>query len=210
MGGSIGDESSLVLRRSSVGHGLAGCALCSQDGFTVIELLAVTAIAAVLLGLAVPGFRELLMSSRMTSRTNEFIASLHLARSEAIKRGSRVTLCKSADGSTCSRRGGWQQGWMVFADPNDNAAVDVGEEVLYVHGALGADDSLVGNRNVADYISYIGDGRTQLVSGAFQAGTLILCDARGFGDAARAIVINRVGRVRSVKATDSGKSGCEP
>ena len=44
---------------------------------------------------------------------NDLLASVQLARSEAIKRNVAVTLCASADGTTCAGGGGWEQGWVV-------------------------------------------------------------------------------------------------
>ena len=77
----------------------------SQIGFTLIELLVTLTIVAVLLAIAIPGFNETLKNNRITSQVNEFTSALYYARSEAITRGKRVTLCKSADGTAvCQMR----------------------------------------------------------------------------------------------------------
>ena len=69
----------------------------------MIELIVTMVVAAIVLTLGVPSFRELINNNRLTSGANEFVTALNLARSEAIKRSVRVTVCKSADGTTCTR-----------------------------------------------------------------------------------------------------------
>lgn len=145
-----------------------------ENGFTLIELMVAVSVLAIVLGIGVPGFQELIQNNRITTQANEFVAALNFARSEAIKRGIRITLCRSSDGSNCSDSGNWDQGWIVFVDTNNNASVDGGEPILKVYSSLRA-STLSGNTNVAGYVSYVSSGFTQLTSGAFQAGTFTLC-----------------------------------
>lgn len=94
-----------------------------QSGFTLVELMITLAIAAILLTIGVPSFNTLMQNSRLTTSTNDLIGALNLARSEAVTRELRVTVCKSADQATCNTSvTGWQQGWIVFTDENSNAA----------------------------------------------------------------------------------------
>jgi len=168
-------------------------------GFTLIELVAVLAIAAILLGTGVPAFSGLIRSSELTSATNDLFASLVLARSEAAKRGSRVAMCKSADGVVCAKTGGWEQGWIVFHDANNNGSHDVGEEIVLHAQPMAKDLRLSGNLNVAKYVSYAPTGETKLVGGGFQAGTITLCNASARGESAREIIISSSGRPRVQK-----------
>ena len=168
----------------------------TQKGFTVIELMIALAVAAVLLLLAIPSFRTLTMDKRITTQTNDFISTLVLARAEALKRVSRVTVCKSVNGTACAGSGGWEQGWIVFADADDDAIVDNGEAILQVRSTMDGDNTLLGSTNVANYISFVASGSPKLTSGAFQSGTLVVCDERGAGEDARAINISVTGRSR--------------
>lgn len=180
------------------------------EGFSLVEVMATVVIVAVILGWAVPNLRTLILNLRITTQTNDFISDVHLTRSEAFTRGMRVTMCKSANGYTCSGSGDWGQGWIVFEDP-DNTQKPVGPEtIIRVHETLTGGNTLDGNRFVSDYLSYTGTGFSRLPSGAFQAGTLVLCDERGFGEHARAVIINSQGRPRAVPAPDSGKGSCFP
>lgn len=170
-----------------------------QSGATLLELMVVLAVSAILLGIGIPSFASFSGSSRLASVTNELVSSLHLARSEAIKRNSRVVLCTSATGTSCVASGGWHQGWLVFHDPNNNAVLDAGETVILARQALPAGFILTGNSHLSKYISYTPGGATKLISGAFQAGTLTLCNGSEAPGAARKVIISSTGRPRTVK-----------
>lgn len=72
-----------------------------NTGFTLIELIVTLAVAAIILTIGVPSFQEALQNNRRTTQVNEIIGAFNIARSEAIKRGMKVTMCKSADSATC-------------------------------------------------------------------------------------------------------------
>jgi len=165
-----------------------------NSGFTLIELLITITIAAIVLGIAIPSFSSTIASNRLTTNANELVTALNLARSEAVKRGVRMTLCKSINGSSCAASDDWSQGWIIFTDQNNNAAYDIGTEtILRVQTNSANAITMVGNTNVDDYISYIATGLSQLTSGAFQAGTIKACDDRT-GNVGINIVLNSVGR----------------
>lgn len=65
----------------------------AEKGFTLIELMVVLAVMGIIAGMAFPSLRDLIVNSRITTQTNEFIAALSYARSEAIKRGTDVMVC---------------------------------------------------------------------------------------------------------------------
>lgn len=160
-------------------------------GVTLVELIVAVAIIAILAGFTVPAFTNTIRNNRLAAASNTLLASLQFARSEAIKRGIRVTLCKSADGSLCSKDGGYEQGWLVFEDRNGNAQVDGGETIIRV--MEGQAMSISGNTPVRHYISYMPEGWTRLKNGGLQMGTLTLCE----GQVARRVIISRSGRART-------------
>jgi type IV fimbrial biogenesis protein FimT len=166
------------------------------NGFTLLELLVVVTAMLVLLLVAAPSMSAVVNSIRLTSASNNFLSHMYLARSEAIKRNARVALCKSADGATCASSGGWEQGWVVFHDTNNNGLLDAGEPVIARQQALPAALRLTGNQNVAKYVSFEPSGATRTVGGAFQAGTLTLCRQSVASNEARQIILNAVGRPR--------------
>jgi type IV fimbrial biogenesis protein FimT len=58
------------------------------NGFTLIELLITLSILAVLLGIGMPSLVSFINNNQMTSQANDLVYSVHMARSEAIKRES--------------------------------------------------------------------------------------------------------------------------
>lgn len=165
-------------------------------GFTMIELMVTIAIVAILAGLAVPSFRDLMANNRLKSHTSALHTSLLLARSEAIKRGSRVVVCKSSGGASCTTTGNWQQGWIVFADANDNATLDAGEVLLQKVGLLSGDFVLEGSGDLVNYVSYSNTGAAKLkASDTVQTGTFSLCQRGLSGASARQVDLFATGRL---------------
>lgn len=66
-----------------------------QRGFTLIELLITLSVAAVLIAIAIPNFRILILNNRLTTAANDVVVSINLARIEAIKRNASVQLCSN-------------------------------------------------------------------------------------------------------------------
>lgn len=125
-------------------------------GFSLIELLVVLAIAAILLGVGVPGFRSILQRQRMATAVNDLFVSMNLARSEAIQRGARVDLVP-ADGKR------WASGWIVFVDRNGDRLPDAGDTVIFSKDAVPSGVTIVATLgdSSGQYLSYNGAGRTR-------------------------------------------------
>ncbi|MDO9007108.1 MAG: GspH/FimT family pseudopilin, partial [Thiobacillus sp.] len=158
-----------------------------QSAFTLIELLVTVAIAAIVLTIAVPNFITFVQNSRLTGQANDLVTALNFARSEAIKRGVRVSVCSRSTDTTCAAATVWNTGWLVFVDTNGNGAVD-GEAVLLVRQPLESVNTL--NSSSLQRVTYQNTGFSGI------AGTLRLCDARSTANA-RAIVVSAQGRVRT-------------
>lgn len=144
-------------------------------GFTLTKLLVVLTIVALLATVAMPSMAAVIDSIRLGSASNVFLSNLQLARSEAIKRNSRVVLCMSANGVVCASTGGWEQGWIVCHDANNNGAFENGEAIIERVQPLAGGIKFTGNLSVAKYVSFVSTGGgSKLVSGAFLAGTFTL------------------------------------
>jgi type IV fimbrial biogenesis protein FimT len=172
-----------------------------QSGFTLVELLVALAVAAILLAVGVPSFRTTILSNRLTSATNDMVGTLAQARSEAIKRGERVTVCMSANGTQCATTGTWEQGWISFIDTTRSgttAVVDTGETLLSVTQRDPNTTVIRGSTVVEQYISFSSDGTARRMSGASQTGVLRICEPSGAltnDKRARDIDIASVGRL---------------
>jgi type IV fimbrial biogenesis protein FimT len=98
-----------------------------QAGFTLIELLVAVAVIGILAMIAAPAMTALVNSSRINGQTEELVTSLQLARGEAVRRNTRVTVCPSADGTTCAASTSWAR-WIVHG--MDNTAATPVDDVI--------------------------------------------------------------------------------
>lgn len=108
----------------------------------MVELMAVIAIVAILTTLAAPSFNSLIQSNSISSAVNTFLADMRFARSEALRRGGGVVLCRSDDPeaatpacSTDSGTNGWVSGWIIYSDQNGNGTIE-SAEVLRVQSPI--------------------------------------------------------------------------
>lgn len=88
-----------------------------QSAFTLIELMVTLVVLGVVMSAALPSFKSQLSKSSADALSQDLIAALQLARSEAIKRSGYVSLCASEDGASCSGEvNGWADGFIVAVD----------------------------------------------------------------------------------------------
>jgi type IV fimbrial biogenesis protein FimT len=164
-------------------------------GFTLIELMIVLSIAAILASIAVPSFQWIMSRTRLSTQSNDLITALSLARSEAVKRGVRVTVCKSSSGTVCTTGGDFRQGWIVFVDGDTAGTLDGTDALLRTFGAIQG-STFDGGANFGKWISYLPSGRSRGDTGLAN-GTFSLCnDHKG-----RSIVVNTSGRVSVQEVT---------
>lgn len=102
-------------------------------GFSIVELLVALAILALLATLAGPGFVSALNRYKIGAMRDELIASMQLAKAEALRRGIPVYLLRTTGcGNPINSADDWSCGWEVFVDSNDNGNKNAGEPVLQV------------------------------------------------------------------------------
>ncbi len=143
----------------------------------MIELMVVIAIVAILTTLAAPSFKQLIQSNSMSSTVNAFLADLRFARSEAIRRGGSVMMCRSdapeiADPTCGSGDGpggnGWVSGWIVFQNLNNGSTRSSDEPLLRVQGPITSLNSIMerGGGSSSTKFKFTATGRLLNVSSA--------------------------------------------
>lgn len=163
----------------------------NHQGFTLLDLLLTITILSILLTVGVPSFETLIRDTRLTNLANDLLGALNLARSEAIRRGVTVSVCKSADGFHCGGSG-WSIGWIIFVNLDEDSppVVDTGEEILRRYEALPSKYSLDANHNFINHVSYRPTGRSNTM------GRFVFCKDQVLKDHSRAIFVSISGRAR--------------
>jgi len=129
----------------------------TQTAFTLIELLVALTVLGILVGFAVPTFREFTRNNRITAVHNDLTTAFTVARSEALKRSVPVSICASTDGESCATNTDWVSGWVVFTDAAGVAGqVDAPDQVLQ-SWTTGASADLVIDTD-QDFIQYAPSG----------------------------------------------------
>lgn len=174
-----------------------------NSGVTMIELIVVVAMLAILATMAAPSMTRVALDGQATESINTLIASLRSARSEAVVGyKSRVIVCISSNGRTCTGGADWSNGWIVFVDKNSNNTMD-GQDTLVRVASAQADALTIraarGDNNASiARLEFDTEGMLPDIS------TFTICDKRG-SEFARALVINASGQTRI--ATDDDDNG---
>lgn len=136
-------------------------------GFTIVELMVTLAMAAVLMGIAVPAFTDFVRQRTMAARSNEFVLAVTYARSEAVRRGRVVSV--QAIGIDADNE--WGGGYCVVIGPPSDcsdaddvlrsfAAMDAAEVTFNATGGLDGQGTL--RFNARGMLIGVGPGRIEL------------------------------------------------
>lgn len=197
-------------------------------GFTAIELMITVAIIAVLLGIAAPSLRDLILNARMTGLANNLMTDLAIARSEAVKRGSRTAICPSTTAAQCAAppftncrctNTAWNQGYLILQDADSDGVVTAATDFIkYVPAIDGANDgspnTIVSNAaGTPQTVTFLASGVS--TQGGAGSTTFALCDSRAqaYGAASnvasgkgRLITLSGTGRAISSRCTCNGNT----
>jgi type IV fimbrial biogenesis protein FimT len=164
-------------------------------GFTLLELMFTLTVAAVLLGIGVPSFIDIVRNNRATTNINELSSAFAIARSESIRRGANVSICRSSDAATCGMS--WADGWIVFLDTTaaENGAPTVGT-VIRAWGTMPGNPAVTTFANAVatdiQWVRFVPRGGVR--TGAAMPLTMSVVPDGCSGDQARTLELNTVGR----------------
>ncbi|MGC1332386.1 GspH/FimT family pseudopilin [Pseudomonas sp.] len=156
-----------------------------QRGFSLVQLMVAVTVAAVLMHLALPHYQAMTQAQRRQIAAHELLTGLRVARTEAVLRNQDVVI-HALDGD-------WSSGWRIIADHSGQGASDERNPVLRVNQG---DPRLAvyGNSPVRAQVRFTAQGWALQDSGAFQAGTVHVCDGHT-GESHYQVVIAKSGRV---------------
>jgi type IV fimbrial biogenesis protein FimT len=197
-----------------------------QSAFTIIELMLTIAIASVLLAVAVPAYKDLVMNNCLTTKNNAMVSAMQLARSTAITVRDDVSVgaidCRldaNTDG-TCTASDEFGSGVVVFRDIDGDGFADTFIEDLNGNGILDGGEDLNGNDrldkelvklarfNCAATVDEAGDQTVitySLKGSASGTATIEVCDNRDSGTYdGRELALSLTGRPK----TDSHFTRC--
>lgn len=160
-----------------------------QSGLTLSEVIITLLIVAILVSTAAPVMQTLVADQRVSAVTQDIYTSFALARSEAVKRRSAVSLCASADGNICNNAGDdWSSGWVIFTDADADGAMEAGDQLIRVFPEVSGGVTLEWNQGANAGFNSKGYAR--------KAGSFTVCEEGLSGDQVRSVVVSRTGRVR--------------
>lgn len=168
-----------------------------NQGFTLIELLFTCTISAVLILLTVSGYQYFISEDRSLAQVTQLVTAIQFARSEAIKRRTVVTLCKSANQKQCG--GDWRDGWIIFVDTTGSGKVISKNSILRVYQIPPNQCTLTWDASRSDnYLQMNASGETRGQDGSF-----IYCSLLNKSHPGYSIILSQTGRVRVAKGEDA-------
>ena len=174
-----------------------------QHGFTLYELLTTIMIIGVIMAIGVPNMAEFTQNSRLTGTSNDMLSSFHIARSEAARSKSNITISASVNSldpaAACG--GTFNDGWIIFVDLNGDLVHDApAETIVRAFPPVATGIVVTANAN-ANYFAFAGTGLGRGdVGGNPALSTVMICDSRGIDVApggratARRMVATPIGR----------------
>ena len=183
-----------------------------NSGFTIIELMITLVIAAIVLGVAAPAMGAFIKNSALKNQVYDMLSNITTARSEAIKNGSRVVMCRSANPLAATPSCGgttdnWSSGWLLFISQDTNTVYNDGTDILVKVGMPAPSQIEVrSNGSGNNYLVFNPDGTLDESAAAQYA----FCDDRGTKNG-RLITVGLIGRPTLTTATTSAAlATCDP
>ncbi len=161
-----------------------------QHGFSLIEMMVSIGILVIMAGIGTPMMSMFLQNSRVTATANDLYSMVNLARAEAIRRNTRVTLCGVDAAGRCLTSTGnatpfEQYGWAIFEDNSSGASTMDGAKA--VTGKLirvqSAPPSGLLVRSTFGYAMFSPMGQVRMEGATAGGGSIKICRSTTIGTA---------------------------
>ena len=179
-------------------------------GITIVELVISLAVVSILVTTGVPAFSNFIQSNRISESAFDALGTINLARAEAVKRRTRVVLCRSADPAAATPACGgaansWTSGWLVFASGDTNDTYEAATDTLLGTGIVHSSNvTVIKDSTSNEILEYNSDGTTNESGGTAR---FAICDKRG-GAYGRQIDIPSHGRPKFVRGDTTAPINC--
>jgi type IV fimbrial biogenesis protein FimT len=153
-------------------------------GLTLVEALVGIALLSIVLAIAAPDFQQFGRSTRVAAQTAELRSALVYARSESMRRGVRVVVCRTADPTAstpaCDDAAAWSDGWLVFVDNahlagNAAGVIDGADQPIRI-GEPVPNTEATEDGTFGPWVSFSPQGLVRTAAGP-AAGSLLLCQS---------------------------------
>jgi type IV fimbrial biogenesis protein FimT len=161
----------------------------SGKGFTALELMVAMAVVAILLSAGVPALRNYSWNLRMKTAMDALQTDLKLARGRAISHNTRTIICPASGAGDCSGSIAWQDGWILFADLNNDQRRQTGEPLI--RHASATENLEISSSASRSYLRFYPNG-----TAPGSNTSILFCDRRGAAYAG-VITVSNSGRIRA-------------
>ncbi len=182
-----------------------------QAGFNLVELMVVVIILGIVFAIAFPSFQFVTNSGRVSNPANELLATLQLARMEAIRRGQRTVVCRSENSQdpapVCTTTAGNWGGWLAFVDLNGNGTFEATDVRLRVN-SINPPTIVIASPAVSagsSRVVFRPDGLARTAAGGLLAAQIRVCVATTLpNDNARDVAISGGSRTAVLRFNAAG------
>lgn len=176
-----------------------------QQGFNLIELMAVLTIVGIVLAVGVPQLNSTIARGNISAEANRLVASINFARSQAVNKQQVVTLERKSNNTR-----NWTEGWIIYTDVGGegNQAFAAGDVLLKDITTDTSGLSVTANSQGNQWISFLPSGRLNEAGGV----SVAICNTDlTDGLTGSLLEINTVGRVKRSTIEAVNKVGsCTP
>ena len=160
-----------------------------STGITLLELLTSIFTIALVTSIGIPSVQSILNYNKIAISINTLSRSIALGRSQAVNHNRHLVMCKSPDQQNCTKKGSWQQGWIIYEDDDLSREREKEEKIILSQSKLA--DNL--------YIKYAGFRSSNFITFrptgvTLMNGTFTFC-IFGQPETIKAVILSKTGRI---------------